>query len=797
MTCPCDQRVFPPPLAIAAGLAHIPRQIATFPEWRNALLAALGGKPALADWRAREPNDFGIMLLEMWAYVCDSISFYDEVIAHESYLRTARLRPSLRKLVQPLGYIPRPAVTATVTLAAFADGRKPVTLPPGTAFRSAAFGANPPQVFELEGPTTIHPLLNQWTFRSVRPTTLGDPNAVIPTPHLLLQPNSLQVNLQPNDLLLIFEEGGTWIRRVRSVVPHRGMDGDTYDKLELDATIYPIGYTEYAQLRVLRPTATGSLWKLGTLGSDPQPITATQIVLDGLNRQITAGSYILLSKGADIRWFQVAQATESMRTLLGEQTSTLKDANGVTTGSVVSPPVKVPVTVLTLDANINGRKQNSALPDWSANDAAALIIHYGLTQIGRITAEASTSLSKGDLLQIQTPVEDPGTTPASFLMEDKNGEGLAATGTLGFTGGNFAVDAGVAWDKPLVTPVRLYGNVVTATRGETVPGEVLGVGDAPPDMQTFILKKKPLTYIAAPTAGNEQGVQSTLKVYVNGVQWREVSTFFGVSSQAQVYIVRQDDEGASSVMFGGGARLPTGALVLAYYRFGAGAASPPAGAIQQLARPVPGLKGVRNPVAAFGGDDAETSEHLATFAPRSALLLGRAVSMQDFEVAAATVGGVRAVSAEWRWNKERQQPLVQIYYIGEAGLTAIIRQKLHGLTDPTTPIEVDHATPLPRTIAIDIGVDQKYLVNDVVNAVRQALLNKETGLLAPERIGIGKPLFRSHIFAVVLSVPGTVAVRGLLLNSAPLPEYGVSPGAGNYFDFENGSVVLNGMIGNG
>jgi hypothetical protein len=81
--------------------------------------------------------------------------------------------------------------------------------------------------------------------------------------------------------------------------------------------------------------------------------------------------------------------------------------------------------------------------------------------------------------------------------------------------------------------------------------------------------------------------------------------------------------------------------------------------------------------------------------------------------------------------------------------------------------------------------------------VRAALLNQDTGLLAPERIGIGKPLLRSRLFAAVLAVPGAVAGRGLLFNNAPLTDYGVSPGAGNYFDFENGSVVINGMIGNG
>src|SRR5437773_1991143 len=133
MNCPCDERIFPAPLKIAAGLGSLPRQLATFPEFRAAMLGAIPAQGPLVRWRARSSADFGIMLLEMWAYVCDCISFYDQVRADESYLRTAQLRSSVRMLAGLLGYVPRPAVAALADLAVFADGRRPVTLPIGTA----------------------------------------------------------------------------------------------------------------------------------------------------------------------------------------------------------------------------------------------------------------------------------------------------------------------------------------------------------------------------------------------------------------------------------------------------------------------------------------------------------------------------------------------------------------------------------------------------------------------------------------------------------------------------------------
>ena len=116
------------------------------------------------------------MLIEMWAYVCDLTSFYDSVFAQDSYVRTAVRRDSIRKLVDPLGYIPRPAVAALADLAVFADGRRAVSLPVGTAFSSGAFDGNPPQTFELGLQTTIHPLLNEWTFLPLRRATFGATN---------------------------------------------------------------------------------------------------------------------------------------------------------------------------------------------------------------------------------------------------------------------------------------------------------------------------------------------------------------------------------------------------------------------------------------------------------------------------------------------------------------------------------------------------------------------------------------------------------------------------------------------
>ena len=67
--------------------------------------------------------------------------------------------------------------------------------------------------------------------------------------------------------------------------------------------------------------------------------------------------------------------------------------------------------------------------------------------------------------------------------------------------------------------------------------------------------------MSAPTSVDPNGVRSTLTVWVRDIEWREVPSFFGVAADATVYIVRQDDNGDSTVTFGDGirgARLPAG-----------------------------------------------------------------------------------------------------------------------------------------------------------------------------------------------------------------------------------------------
>jgi len=810
MNCICDDFRFPPETNIVAGLSELPRQTGTFAEFRRALLRAISIRTtasienhplwslrylierdrnslrktleAIGEWRGRHPEDFGMMLLEMWAYVCDLTSFYDDVLAHESYVRTARRRQSLRKLVDPLGYIPRPAVSALAELSAFADGRQVVTLPIGTAFRSGAFNGSPPQVFELDAETTIHPLLNEWSFLPLRRSTFG--TSAINLTTLLCEVGT--VSVKEGDLVLVKVSTQNHLRTVSGVAAQEGSDHLDYTAVTLSSSVPIPANTPVSSVKLLKPSATSSLFTTGTaFGANPD---SSWFRMDSISPFFRKGQQVIVDVSGSLSVVTITDIEVETITIQAADTSEITD--GTNTIAVVPiPAITANTTTITVQPVL---AFTSAVP---GPDRAEVTIRHSLISAGKVTIEALTEIDRTDPVRIATPLDLPrdSNPPGEFQLEDVNGYGLGRPGVLNFATGQFSVQ-GDAWPTPLATPVKLFGNVVEVSRGETKNGEVLGTGDGSIANQNFTIKKSPVTYLPTPSPNTSSGLTNSLKVYVDGLQWTEVKSFYGSHAEDQIYVVRQNDKGESVVTFGDGVlgrRLSTGASVVAYYRHGAGAAMPPAGSITQLAKPVKGLKSVRSPVAPYGGADAEPAASLQKFAPRSALLLGRAVSLADLEAAAASYAGVRAVAAEWRWSSELQVPAAHIWYLADGDLTSLILNKLRSLTQPDTPIHVERAVAFPAVLSIQLTHDPKRFEDDVLTAARTALMDVDTGLLPPERLGIGKPLFRSVLFEFLLDVTGVVSVTGLTYNSTSFSNYGIKPPAGHYFDFTDG-LLLNG-----
>jgi len=789
MTCKCDDHAFPPALNIGAGLSLVPRQLATFAQWRDALLDGVGAESLLGGWRARD-NDLGLLYLEMAAYMLDVGAFYHHAHAQEGLLRTAQLPASTRRLVGLLGYRPRPAVAAVADLALSVNGVRPVSLPVGTAFRSEAAEGVPPQVFELGAKTTLHPLRSRWALGPVIPGQYGVNGAAETATSLLFKPGTVAARLGAP--LLITIAGARHVRFLSGDAEYRGRDGQTYRRLSFDPSVTIPAGTANADVTVKVGIGVAHLWARNALAT---ALSGSQVTLDGLYPQIQVGSTVILRRGADARWFTVSANAIAAPTLVAALTSSLIDKDGDPAGSLTSAAVTGVATQLTLDADINSRTPAGG-SSWTNATAPEIGVIHGFVSAGRLMREAKTSAIASDSFHLARRHRTPPVAANRLMIEDVDGSGAVVTGSVDFATGAVSLDPGGAWPaEPLTPPLSLNGNVVTVSRGETVVGELLGRGDAASSRLRLKLQKKPLTYLPGAAPGNDWGLTSTLSVWVGGVRWTEVPSFYGQPDEAEVFCVEHDDEETTWVILGGGARPPTGAPIVADYRFGGGALRPRPGGIHQLAKPVPGLGSVRDPVGAYGGADREGQAQLRGLAPRSALLLGRAVSVLDFEAAAASTPGVRAVRAEWRWSAGRQEPVVEVAYIGSPSLAPAVRDQLRALAEPSAPVDAVAATPVPRRLSLQLEIDPRYGAPAVVAAVRKDLLGTPEALLSPESLGVGRPLFRSVVFEAAIAVPGVVAVRDIRLNGNPMGDYGVTPGAAAYFDFETGGLVINGDDG--
>ena len=306
----------------------------------------------------------------------------------------------------------------------------------------------------------------------------------------------------------------------------------------------------------------------------------------------------------------------------------------------------------------------------------------------------------------------------------------------------------------------VLGNVTPATHGETVPEEILGHGDATTPFQRFLLRKSPLTYV--PSARSARG-ESTLRVLVNRVQWREVSSLYGQPPTATVYTARQADDSTTVVQFGDGVtgtRLPSGqGNVLATYRQGSGLA----GRVQAgqlnilLDRPV-GLKAVINPAAPEGGADPEALDQARQNAPTTVKTFGRAISLLDFEALATASGEVAKARATWVWRG--LEKAVHLTVAGQQGglfSSDALARLYSGLTqqrDPNHTLVLANFCRVPLVVSATIEVEDRFVRDDVLQAARQALLDH----LTFERVAFAQPVHLSDVYRVLQDVAGVVFV---------------------------------------
>ena len=108
-------------------------------------------------WTSRDPADLGIAMIELFAYMGDSLNFYIDRAANEGFIGTASQRDSVLQLAGMLGYAPNKLAAAKVDLTLTNGNAEEVVIPAGTLFATSAVisGLSTQIVFESDEDVTI------------------------------------------------------------------------------------------------------------------------------------------------------------------------------------------------------------------------------------------------------------------------------------------------------------------------------------------------------------------------------------------------------------------------------------------------------------------------------------------------------------------------------------------------------------------------------------------------------------------------------------------------------------------
>ncbi len=816
--CPCSGFTFPQTIFNLPGLTTLAYRVGDYTSFREALLQPLPGETVLSStdsqgnitqlWRPGASGDLAVQMIEWWAYLADILTFYNERVANEAYLGTAYLRESVNHLIRLLGYRPRPGIGATGTLAALAVGPNPFTLSAGFQVQSKPGPGQQPQIFELTNDITITPLIAPpgtpaiQGIANVIPVPSATPVGISQDGGIVLAGTVSAVKVGDRVLLMPKLKSSATVSAVATVT---GVTPDTdplrnpITHITFDPTVdtQVLSIQDVTQYQLLRTDLFSQVWQYPAsaskivqlvpgLPASPQIPFQLQVDLASVVRSIKIGDPIVfeflpngqpppqfgtVTKTTEAVWYANPEGYIPGTQIINGSVDPSVPPPLLSASVSVSSPSPAAVPIAMLHTQITFGCQLNTPPTDSMATRPSFLVRYGWKAVGNLIVEAAptvggtatvdTTTPSVSLQLPPTPSTQPLTVPAntSVLVQDVNGNG--AIGVVDTSTTLHLVDPAPV----LVPPLQMLFNLLAVTRGKTVANEVLGSGNPLVAGQDFTLQNSPVTYLQNGNSTSGDNYSSTVSVLVNGQEWTEVPSFYGQAPNATVYVTREDDQNMTHVVFGdgqNGALLPTGVNnVVASYRYGSGAASPAAGSLTVVLKPVPGLRSVLNPVAVGGGSDPDPPSLVKQLAPQSVLTFNRAVSVDDYQTIAAQAPGVVRAKAAVSFDPLAQRPRVTVWVGNDANAVAAAQAALVATADPNRLPRVVQAQAVVMTLSLTVVTDPTYQPQTVMNAVQTALLDPDVGLLGVNVVDIGQVFYDSQVYTACLAVSGVVAVHSL------------------------------------
>ena len=370
-------------------------------------------------------------------------------------------------------------------------------------------------------------------------------------------------------------------------------------------------------------------------------------------------------------------------------------------------------------------------------------------------------------------------------------------------------------------PVALFdvsvarGNIVPADHGVPVQNEVLGVvPDVPPmpqvetgcacDTETVVtagllppharfypqLAHTPLTFwhpydATAPasifTLARPDSAIPSITVHSDDKrQWSATEDILSSHSNDTSFVPEIEYDGAVFLRFGDGqyGQAPDpGLQFTADYRIGNGSAGNVGhDSIAHMIGNPKQIRAVRNPLAAAGGVDPESMEHIRQYAPFAFQSQERCVTEDDYGSMAATFPGVRQARGSLRWTGSWYTAFASVEPQASLSpqLIADTRQRLNLLRMLGIDVAVDAANMVGLDIVLRICVAPGHFRGDVYAALMKLFItgdqcDGQRGLLNADNFAFGQTVYASPLIAAAQAVDGVVSATLLTFGRLDQP----------------------------
>jgi hypothetical protein len=711
--CPSDldcqvEQQCPPVTRAEPEINYLAKDYASF---RQLILDRLA--LTIPEWTERHVPDLGIALVEVLAYVGDYLSYYQDAVATEAYLDTARQRISVRRHARLVDYQMHEGCNARTWVVVEVDG-EPSPLDPHQIFFTTSL---------IAVLRTTSSLLTQETLNTVSASAYEVFEPMTDGPiHLYQSHNEIHFYTWGDEECCL-DRGATTATLFGQLV----MDDYRSASAPHQPSPQPQGtqkLSENPQHQVIASAAKQSL---------PEKEIASSLTAP-------RNDNIPLTSQKDIPklYLQVGDVL-IFEEVMGPKTGARADADPLHRHAVRLTHVEGAVDLLNGTPIVNIA--------WAAEDA--LPFPLCISSLGPPPDCAilhNVSVARGNVILVdhgqKTKKQLDPVLPKTTIKACEGEGRLADTASVPERYHPTLPHAPLTFREPL---------------GENIPASRTLTQD--------VRRALPQVWLTSDPAPSDDA------------RWSAHRDLLDSHGEDQHFVAEIDDDGRAHLRFGDGelGRAPDAGLQFhAVYRIGNGSSgNVGAEAITHVVNPVlrGGIVGVRNPLLAVGGTAPEPLAEVKLFAPQAFRReLQRAVIADDY--AAITKrefsGTVQRAAATLRWNGSWYEALVAVDQVGtqeaEAGLRDAITQRLYRYRRIGHDMEVKSARLVPLDVGMTVCVQPHYLRGHV-KAALLALFNSRTladgrqGFFHPDKLSFGDGIYLSKIVAAAQAVTGVESVQ--------------------------------------